>query len=570
MSNPPTNVLAAPSEPTCVSSSLFGVPGTEPSGDRRTRRRVLAVLVVLAGLAGALLLAASGGVEANSNSTVAGATLGDDGFVTVTADGDIVTNGAAPFAGGGPGGTVAAVASQRNGGGYWVVNTAGRVRAYGEAKSYGDASGLPLQRPIVGMASTESGNGYWLVASDGGVFAYGDAGFHGSAGAIPLNEPIVGMTATASSNGYWLVASDGGVFAYGDAVFHGSAGALPLVSDIVGIAMAPGGAGYWLAGADGGVFAYGDAPFLGSSAGDGDLVVDIDRTRRGYVLTAADGSTANFRAGGQVTRTPPTRSSGDTGGGNTSSGGSGGGSSSGGGGGTPAGVGSVGVTNAGALQRSGSVSVTRDGAVVENLDINGSITVRANNVTIRNVRVRGNSSHLIRNEGQNLVIEDTTLIGERPCSAGIGFSNFTARRVDISGCADGMKANGNVLVENSYIHDLRKWSGTHNDGIQSTGGSNIVIRNNVIEGANRSSVSAIKLTSENRHLSDVVVQGNRLSGGNYTLYLTNKPGQRAPTDVQIIDNVFVDGTAKWGWRLVDSSPSQTWRGNTSSGGNALG
>ncbi|MEM8902261.1 MAG: right-handed parallel beta-helix repeat-containing protein, partial [Actinomycetota bacterium] len=176
-----------------------------------------------------------------------------------------------------------------------------------------------------------------------------------------------------------------------------------------------------------------------------------------------------------------------------------------------------------------------------------------------------------RNDGgQNLVIEDSTLIGERPCSAGIGFSNFTARRVDISGCADGMKANGNVLVENSHIHDLRKWAGTHNDGIQSTGGSNIVIRNNIIEGANRSSVSAIKLTSENRHLSDVVVQGNRLSGGNYTLYLTNKPGQRPPTDIQIIDNVFVDGTAKWGWRQVDASSSQTWRGNRTSGGNALG
>ena len=36
--------------------------------------------------------------------------------------------------------------------------------------------------------------GYWLVASDGGIFTFGDARFFGSAGAVRLNKPIVALT----------------------------------------------------------------------------------------------------------------------------------------------------------------------------------------------------------------------------------------------------------------------------------------------------------------------------------------------------------------------------------------
>ena len=230
----------------------------------------------------------------------------------------------------------------------------------------------------------------------------------------------------------------------------------------------------------------------------------------------------------------------------------------------------TGVQDGVSLSPSGSITVTQDGAVIEGLDVSGRIVVRADDVTIRNVRVSSNASHLIRNYGKNLLIEDVTLVGEQPCSAGIAFNNYTARRVDVSGCADGLKANGNVVVEDSYIHDLRKWAGTHNDGIQSTGGSNMVIRNNTIEGAFRDSVSAIKFTSEFNHLSDVTIEGNQFFGGNYTIYLTKKPGMRAPTDIRIADNVFVEGSAKWGWLFNDNHSSQVFENNTWDDGTPVG
>jgi hypothetical protein len=119
--------------------------------------------------------------------------------------------------------------------GYWLVSAGGGVISVGDAKSFGDMAGSPLNRPIVGMAVTPSGLGYWLVATDGGIFGFGDAAFFGSTGAMSLNQPIVGMASSITGNGYWLVASDGGIFAYGDARFSGSMGGKRLNQPVVGI-----------------------------------------------------------------------------------------------------------------------------------------------------------------------------------------------------------------------------------------------------------------------------------------------------------------------------------------------
>ena len=143
----------------------------------------------------------------------------------------------------------------------WAVSPTGRVFSTGAdysgpaANNYGDASAVPLNKPIVGMSATASGEGYWLVASDGGIFTFGDARFLGSAGNLRLNRPISGMTATTSGNGYWLVATDGGIFTFGDAPFRGSAGSYNLAAPIAG--MLTRGSGYLLLGQDGQIYSFG-------------------------------------------------------------------------------------------------------------------------------------------------------------------------------------------------------------------------------------------------------------------------------------------------------------------------
>ena len=120
--------------------------------------------------------------------------------------------------------------------GYWLVDAAGGVHAYGNAKFRGDLAGAHLTQPIVGMVRTSDRGGYWLLGRDGGVFTFGHVSFYGSTGALHLNRPVVSMTATHSGHGYWLVASDGGVFSFGDAKFYGSTGAIHLNQPIVGMA----------------------------------------------------------------------------------------------------------------------------------------------------------------------------------------------------------------------------------------------------------------------------------------------------------------------------------------------
>ncbi len=188
----------------------------------------------------------------------------------------------------------------------WVADSTGHVFGESElsgppANNFGDASGLPLNKPIVGMTPTSDGNGYWLVASDGGIFNYGDAGFYGSAGSIRLNQPIVGMSVSPDGHGYTLVASDGGVFDYGDAGFYGSlpgvlAPGQKLNSPIEGIVTTPDGKGYWMVAADGGIFNFGDAPFLGSLGSEhlASPIAGMFANGSGYTLVAQDGTLYPF------------------------------------------------------------------------------------------------------------------------------------------------------------------------------------------------------------------------------------------------------------------------------------
>jgi hypothetical protein len=146
--------------------------------------------------------------------------------------------------------------------GYWLFSNRGRVKAFAQARFYGDLHGKTLNGPILGSIPTKSGHGYYMVASDGGIFAFGDAHFYGSMGGHHLNAPVRALVPTASGRGYWLVASDGGIFAFGDARFRGSMGGTHLNKPIAG--MVRYGNGYLMVGSDGGIFNFSNKSFFGS------------------------------------------------------------------------------------------------------------------------------------------------------------------------------------------------------------------------------------------------------------------------------------------------------------------
>ena len=182
--------------------------------------------------------------------------------------------------------------------GYFVVDSAGRVSAFGGASSHGDLNGHALRSPIIAIEATPDGEGYWLLGADGGVFTFGDARFFGSTGNLRLKAPVVGMAVTNDGRGYWIVARDGGVFTFGAARFYGSTGNLSLNAPVDGIAVAPGGAGYWLVASDGGVFTFTTDGFYGSLGGThlAKPIVGMSGTSDGggYTLVGADGGVFSF------------------------------------------------------------------------------------------------------------------------------------------------------------------------------------------------------------------------------------------------------------------------------------
>jgi hypothetical protein len=245
------------------------------------------------------------------------ATSAHDGYWLVDAAGGVHAYGNARFEGDLTGHALAqpivSMTRRFDRTGYWLLGRDGGVFTFGSAAFYGSTGAIHLNRPVTSMAATRSGHGYWFVAADGGIFSYGDAHFYGSTGALRLNRPIVGMAPTPTGRGYWLVGSDGGIFSFGDARFYGSTGALHLNRPIVAVEPTPTGHGYWLVAADGGVFSFGDAPFYGSTGGIR-LVSPIVGLRRspsghGYRFVAADGGIFGFGdaafLGGLGGGTPP-------------------------------------------------------------------------------------------------------------------------------------------------------------------------------------------------------------------------------------------------------------------------
>jgi len=208
------------------------------------------------------------------------------------------------------------------------------------------------------------------------------------------------------------------------------------------------------------------------------------------------------------------------------------------------------------LKKSGTVTVDQDGAVVEDLDIDGQVMVNADNVTIRRVRITSGDYYPIRYDDphRGLVVEDTEIIGTSDdATAAISFSHYTARRVNVHGSADGLKADEDVLIEDSWIHDPRNADGQHNDGVQSTGGKGVTLRHNVIAGASN---AAVQTGDEGARTEDLTIQCNWLSGGGWTLNIRGT-GATVPINTKIIDNRFGRDHGYGPWTLDDPNPTVT-------------
>ncbi len=203
----------------------------------------------------------------------------------------------------------------------------------------------------------------------------------------------------------------------------------------------------------------------------------------------------------------------------------------------------------------GDIVITSPGTVIDSLDVYGYIKVRAADVTIRRSRIRGTGAAsgnigLIdcnHAAARNVLIEDNLLVPDSPSVwvDGVIGKEYTARRNNVYNTVDGFGVYNaqdwtgacNVTIESNFIHDLAFFSmdpnhsnGTHNDGIQVQGGSNVnILGNNILmfysqkhgtlDYSSRSGGNGILIGANLSPITDSRMTGNWLNGGIDGMYI---------------------------------------------------
>lgn len=208
----------------------------------------------------------------------------------------------------------------------------------------------------------------------------------------------------------------------------------------------------------------------------------------------------------------------------------------------------------------GDINVTKDGTVLDSMDIRGFVRINADNVTIKNSIVRGgygSSKNLSLVAAywnhSNLVIQDSTLAAQHPSYwiDGIKASSFTLRRVDIYDVVDSVQVinSGHATITASWLHDNRHFDPdplqadgfSHDDNIQVQGGSSSVIMGNTLEGAYN---SGVMVTQNASAISGLQISNNWLSGGACTVNVTQAGAGTPIAGLSITGNRF--GPSRYG------------------------
>jgi hypothetical protein len=178
-------------------------------------------------------------------------------------------------------------------------------------------------------------------------------------------------------------------------------------------------------------------------------------------------------------------------------------------------------------------SASTNNAVYDGLDISGTVTVTATNVTIKNSRISNVGFFGVDIEGGSVTLQNVEIDCGRTGTKGILNGNFTAIGVNIHNCEDGVFAGGDFTIRDSYIHDLATSETAHNDGIQAIDAINITIEHNRVDGTDTSAIW-LNNNSGGPLAQNVLVQDNLLAGAGWTLYC---PAE-ASSNVRILNNAF--------------------------------
>lgn len=205
----------------------------------------------------------------------------------------------------------------------------------------------------------------------------------------------------------------------------------------------------------------------------------------------------------------------------------------------------------------GWIQVQSDGAKLTGLDVNGSIHSDKSGVTISDTRIRcTNENDWCLSLGTDSTVRDTEIGGQADghtfgkatgVYSGGSSSGNVLQRLNIHHTSDGLRLDGGTTLEDSWVHDLIMGDSpdpsAHSDGVQSTGGANVVITHNRFETGNNCNVF-VQWTSgpqvSHYQVSDnLFVSGQR--NAQQTSYGVCIYGQNVTGPLSVTGNTFSHG-----------------------------
>lgn len=225
----------------------------------------------------------------------------------------------------------------------------------------------------------------------------------------------------------------------------------------------------------------------------------------------------------------------------------------------------------------GTFTISTPGTVIDRADVTGCIFVRANNVTIKNTRIRGACWNGAIDTGfgeySGILVQDVEIDGQNAPGVedqvGIGYSGYTCRRCNIHHIGNGARMATDVVIEDSWIHDIYTANGSHNSAIGSNGGWNFVVRHNNLDCATTDGCSGpLVMYGDFDPISNALIENNLFNGGGVCTHGGSTEGKAYPqaSNVRYLNNRFrtdlYPECGYWGVRASwNYNNGNVWTGN---------
>lgn len=235
---------------------------------------------------------------------------------------------------------------------------------------------------------------------------------------------------------------------------------------------------------------------------------------------------------------------------------------------------------------SGPTTISANNTIIDGKQINGNITINAQNVTIKNSHVNysggggGGSGGIKILSGATAIIDHVEVNGNSAVHSCIWHegTSVTITNVKCHDIEDGIfswaatgnaNSGNNLTLENSYIYNLNAVeSNGHWDGYQTEGAANLVLRHNTFRTLPEGT-SAIALWNGQKTTDNVLIENNLIKGGGFSIYAqdyspseANPAGGYVMTNINVLNNKFsnVDSVCVGNWGVWFYRASWTYKG----------